>query len=97
LVESTIALFLEEYPKMLSRIRAAVSRGSGPELERAAHTLRAALGIFSATAALELTNRLESLGAEGRMANAQTLADELEQELERLKPELAELRMECVV
>jgi PAS domain S-box-containing protein len=97
LVESTITLFLEEYPQQLSRIHAAVTRGNGGELERAAHMLKASVGIFSDGAAVELTNRLESLGAEGRLADAQTLADELERELERLRPALAELRMECVV
>ena len=33
--------------------------------------------------------------AEGRLDEARTLADELERELERLRPALAELRMEC--
>jgi len=94
-VESTITLFLEEYPLQLSNIHAAVTRRNGGELQRAAHMLRASVAIFSDGAAVELTNRLESLGAEGRLADAQTLADELERELERLKPALAELRMEC--
>ena len=95
LVESTIAMFLEEYPQQLSRIHDAVTSGNGAELERAAHLLRASVGIFSFGAAVELTNRLESFGAQGRLADAQTLADELERELERLRPALAELRMEC--
>jgi len=91
-----ITLFLEEYPQQLWRIHDAVTGGNGGELQRAAHMLKASVGIFSDGAAVELTNRLESLGAEGRLADAQTLADELERELERLRPALAELRMECV-
>jgi CheY-like chemotaxis protein/HPt (histidine-containing phosphotransfer) domain-containing protein len=95
LVESTIAMFLEEYPKQLSKIHAAVALGNGAELERAAHLLRASIGIFSAGVAMELTSRLELLGAEGSLAEARTLADDLERELERLRPALAEFRMEC--
>jgi PAS domain S-box-containing protein len=94
LVESTIAMFLEEYPLQLSKIQAAVTRGDSAELERAAHILKGSVGIFSGGAAVELSNRLESLGAQDRMADARTLADELERELERLRPALAELRME---
>jgi CheY-like chemotaxis protein/HPt (histidine-containing phosphotransfer) domain-containing protein len=97
LMEATIAMFLEEYPKQLLKIRAAVTHGNGAELERAAHVLRGSVGIFSAGAAMELSNRLESLGAEGRMADVPTVADELERALERLRTALTELRMECAV
>ena len=55
-------LFLEDCPKMLEEIQAAVAAGCAVDLHRAAHTLKGSLGYLGARAAEALAGQLETLG-----------------------------------
>lgn len=85
------ALFLEDYPKMLEEIRFAVRDSQADALYRAAHSLKGSLGYLGAAPAEALVRQLESLGRAGELGEAPTLLAELELELARLRPAVAEL------
>ncbi len=87
-------LFLEECPQSLSTIREAVLRRDAKELERSAHTLKSAVGNFAAQKAMEAALELETMARDGDLNEAEKAYQALEQEIERLKPVLANLRQD---
>jgi signal transduction histidine kinase/DNA-binding response OmpR family regulator len=87
-------LFLEECPQSLCTIREAVLRRDAKELERSAHTLKSAVGNFAAQKAVEAALELETMARDGDLNEAEKAYQALEQEIERLKPVLANLRQD---
>jgi HPt (histidine-containing phosphotransfer) domain-containing protein len=84
-------LFLGDCARLVSAIEAAVACRDGQALERAAHALRSAIGNFGAQAAFEAALKLETMGREGHVAEAEEAYAALERQVERLKPALAHL------
>ncbi|MGD0920158.1 MAG: PAS domain S-box protein [Terriglobia bacterium] len=84
-------LFLGDCARLVSAIEAAVAGRDSEALERAAHALRSAIGNFDAQAALEAALKLEIMGREGHVAEAEEACAALERQVERLKPALAHL------
>ncbi len=87
-------LFLEDCPKLLAQIRAAVSGGDARSLEYAAHTLKGSVANFGADAARDAAFRLEALGRAGDMTPAPDAYSALEQEIQRFTQELGTLSRE---
>lgn len=87
-------LFLQNYPPLLGAICDGVSRGDAPALERAAHTFKGAVSNFAAPAATAAALRLEQMGREGVLRQAEAGCAALEAEMERLKPLLREICQE---
>jgi CheY-like chemotaxis protein/HPt (histidine-containing phosphotransfer) domain-containing protein len=84
-------LLLEESPKMLAAVQAAVSEGDARRLERAAHSLKGAVSTFAAHAAVEAAVRLERLGRAGDLAEAPQACAALEAQIEKLRTALQSL------
>jgi CheY-like chemotaxis protein/nitrogen-specific signal transduction histidine kinase/HPt (histidine-containing phosphotransfer) domain-containing protein len=84
-------IFLEEYPKELAAIAAAIDRGDAPGLLQVAHTLKGELSTFAARAPFETALRLENMGRQGDLAAAPAARSALSEELVRLRPHLAAL------
>lgn len=76
-------LFLEDCPKLLADIRAAVSSEDAQGLEHAAHTLKGSVANFGAEAARQAALRLEALGRAGDLSPAHEAYSALEQEIGR--------------
>ncbi|MBI3248280.1 MAG: response regulator [Deltaproteobacteria bacterium] len=89
LLAELAGLFLEEYPKMLSAIQTGVATNDTQAVHHAAHTLKGAVGNFSAKTVVEAARVLEDMGRRGDLSNAATAVAALEQELARLRPVLA--------
>jgi len=89
-----IELFLEDCPKILSEMQTALARLDGQALAAAAHTMKGAVGNFSARAAADAALRLETLARNGNLTQAQEAYAALEREIERLKPALIALGKE---
>jgi signal transduction histidine kinase/DNA-binding response OmpR family regulator len=87
-------LFLADSARLLSAVEEAVARGDAKALERAAHALKSSVGNFAAHAAFQAAARLEMLGRQGDLAEAQEAYAALEQEIERLRPALLNLQRE---
>jgi two-component system, sensor histidine kinase and response regulator len=92
LLAQVAGLFLDESPKQLADLRAAVARGDCLVMQRLAHTLRGSVGVFGARAACEAAQRLETMAKERDATHAQQAYDALEQAVARLKPGLIALK-----
>ena len=84
-------LFLEESPRFVKEIQAAVESGDTQTLTYAAHTLKGSVGNFAATEAAEAARQLEQMGRKGDLEGADMELANLEAALARLTPALTEL------
>ncbi len=87
-------LLENESPKLLQQLRTAVAQADVNGLERAAHTLKGALGSLAATAAFNVAQELEAVARQGDVARAESLAVALEKEIELLRPALEQFSVE---
>jgi CheY-like chemotaxis protein len=94
LLKEIAALFLENSPEYLSRIRQALADRDSRALGRAAHALKGSVGNLAARAAFKAASRLEEMGEKGDLAESQEAYAALEQEIERLRLALAAFRKE---
>ena len=83
-------MFFAECPKLMQQIREHIAGADGPELRRAAHTLRGSAQVFGAEATAEAAHRLEEIGREEAFADAGEALALLEDEVARLLPALRE-------
>ncbi len=91
LLAEMAALFAQDAEMLLDEVRKAVAAGDVGRIERASHRLKGTLLTFGAGPAAEAALALESLGRSGEVSGAEPALAALEAELERLRPELAEL------
>jgi CheY-like chemotaxis protein len=95
LLKEIAAMFLEQCPSLVARVREAVAMKDPVQIERAAHTIKGSVGNFAAKAAFEAAQRLEKVGRDGTLDEAEAAKAMLENELERLKPALVALGREA--
>ena len=81
-------MFFAECPKLMQQIREHIASADGPELRRAAHTLKGSAHVFGAEEAAEAAHRLEEIGREEAFADATEALALLEDEVARLLPAL---------
>ncbi len=81
-------MFFVECPKLMQQIREHIASAAGPELRRAAHTLKGSAHVFGAGEAAEAAQRLEEIGREAAFADAAEALSLLEDEVARLLPAL---------
>jgi two-component system, sensor histidine kinase and response regulator len=92
LLVEIIEVFLDDSPRLLSRIREALKREDLKLLEQAAHTLKGSVGNFCAPVAYAAALKLEKIGREGNVEKAQEARIDLEEAMEQLRPALQLLR-----
>jgi two-component system, sensor histidine kinase and response regulator len=88
LLREIILAFLEEGPRLIKEIRAAVAAGDADALRRAAHTLKGSMRYFGASRSFDRAYELETLAYRKQLDEAPTRAAELEIEVGRLIPAL---------
>jgi two-component system, sensor histidine kinase and response regulator len=91
LLKEIAALFIEEYPKVLTELRAAAVRRDSRGVERAAHGLKGSVANFGAQAAVDAASELEHMGRAGDLSRVGEAIDALARALDALHPELKEL------
>jgi two-component system sensor histidine kinase/response regulator len=84
LLADVLEMFLEECPRMMQEIRAALAAADAPTLRRAAHSMKGALLNISAAPAAAEAERLEELGREARLAESAGVLERLQAEIDRL-------------
>ncbi|HZN02845.1 MAG TPA: ATP-binding protein [Candidatus Polarisedimenticolia bacterium] len=84
LLSDLVRAFLTTAPLQLRAIDAALERGEGSAIVRAANTLRGSIGTFGALPAVQVLGRLEVLGGLGDLASARQVRSDLEREMDRL-------------
>lgn len=94
LLQEIIGLFFDEIPGLLSTIQETITHYDARGLERAAHTLKGAVGNFNAKGAHGAALRLEMMGRSGDLTNVKEAYSELEKEVTHLGDALTVLREE---
>jgi two-component system sensor histidine kinase/response regulator len=91
LLREIASLFLEEYPKTMAEIRAALEEGDALALERGAHSLKGSVGNFGAASAVQAALRLEMVGRSRDLSAAGQAYSDLVRALDSLRPALTAL------
>lgn len=90
-VRDLARLCLEECPRLLADIQGAIDRADARGLKLAAHALNGSVANFGAAAVCAAAGRLECLGRDGTVAGADEAYRQLDHEIRRVGPLLAEL------
>ncbi len=83
-------IFIEDCPNLVGSVRDALEADDAAALSDAAHALKGSVAVFAADAALDLAAKLERQGRTGALGDARAMVEELEVEVARLLPELAD-------
>jgi CheY-like chemotaxis protein len=94
LLRDLVDLFLEECPRLVDEIRVALDRKDAKALQRGAHSLKGSTSNLAAKMASEAALKLETLAQAGDLVHAESVLQELECQLLRLKPALLAVRAE---
>jgi len=79
-----VAMFIQDYPPMMSDIKAALQSQDAPTLMRSGHALKGMLGNFQATTGMQLAYRLEEMGRQAVFDGADRTYQKLSAELTKL-------------
>jgi signal transduction histidine kinase/DNA-binding response OmpR family regulator len=90
-LKELVELFALECPKLMKTVRAAITGDNASELQRAAHTLKGSIQFFGIKRPAAAALRLESMGREENLSEAEDAWLVLVQEIERLMPMLNDL------
>jgi HPt (histidine-containing phosphotransfer) domain-containing protein len=88
LLKDLVDLFLEECPHLLDEIKVALDEKDTKGAERGAHSLRGSVANLAAKSATEAALKVERHAKDGDWVQAARGLEELECQLERLKPAL---------
>jgi two-component system, sensor histidine kinase and response regulator len=91
LLRELVAIFFEESPKSLARIKDAVINNQSRALEQEAHTLKGSVGNFEAGQAAAAAFKLEQMGRSEELAGAEEALADLEKELARVRDFLSQI------
>jgi len=96
LMRQVVGLFLVECPGQMSAIRAAVEHSDAGAIKLAAHSLKGSLSNFAAPGAFRAAQRLEGIGHEGNLSQAEEAFRLLEEQISLLHAAMADLDAKCV-
>ncbi|AKT36039.1 hybrid sensor histidine kinase/response regulator [Chondromyces crocatus] len=94
LLQELVEVFLEERPRWMVEVDAALVAGDAKRLQRAAHTVKGSVDNFGATATWSAALRLEQLARAGELGAAPEAAATLHASLGRLATDLRALLTE---
>jgi len=92
-LQAVLALFTEECPKLMEGIQQAIAKGDSATLQRLAHTLKGTIQIFGVERPAATALRMETLGREENLPDAEGLWPELVKEIDQLKTMLDDLAL----
>ena len=90
-MKELVELFAAECPKLMRKMRDAITNNAPSELQRAAHTLKGSVQIFGVKRPAAAAFRLETMGRDGNLTGAEEAWSALVKEIEKLMPMLADL------
>lgn len=85
LLKKLIRIMLRDYPTQLKVIEDAIKDKNSPLLEESAHSFKGAIGNFAADKAYKLAYRLEEMGKENNLKEAERVFSQLKKEMEELE------------
>jgi PAS domain S-box-containing protein len=91
LLRELVRLFLEDCPKRVADLRAAVAAGERVRIERSSHAIKGSVATLGAGIARDLAANLERSAREGHLADVPALLRALEAELDRVSHALRQI------
>jgi two-component system, sensor histidine kinase and response regulator len=91
LLRELVAIFVEDCPKWMTDIRAAIKRGDALGLRYSAHQLRGSVSNFGTPAAYQSACQLEQAAGAGDLTWAADIYSSLDRAIHRFQEELAQL------
>lgn len=91
ILSEMLDVFLEIIPGQLERVRIAVEEGNAKSLMESAHTLKGSLATITAYDVSRTVARLEAMGREKRIENADELYRDIARRTGELIPEIKKL------
>jgi PAS domain S-box-containing protein len=88
LLRNIVKTFGEDCPRMMGRIRSALTTHDAVALADAAHALKGSIGNFGSSAALDTTREIEKLARQGKLDGAWEIYATLEDQIALLLPDL---------
>lgn len=90
LLRGMVGYFLEDAPRLLDELERSLGKSEGPEVQRAAHSLKGLVANFGAPLVHQLAYRMETLARDGNLGEASNLfpqfAEQVRQISEALRP-----------
>jgi CheY-like chemotaxis protein/HPt (histidine-containing phosphotransfer) domain-containing protein len=86
-----VEIFADESAQLLARIRDSIANKQAPRLRQAAHSLKGAIAVFGADAAVAAAQTLEDIGQEANLEGAEEAATVLARELDQMRHALEEM------
>jgi two-component system, sensor histidine kinase and response regulator len=93
LLHEIIAIFLDEYPRLLAGIGSSLESRDARALERSAHTIKGSVSNFGARSATQAAQDLELIGRRSDFDCAPGAVETLKSELEALHSALTRLQV----
>ena len=90
-LQETVNMLLEDYPPMLEKIRKALQSGDAADLRRTAHALKGMVGNFQAKTAAQAAFKLEEMGRQKELSDAEQAYDALVNEMDRFKQSICKM------
>lgn len=84
LLAELIEVFAKETPALLAQLREAIDQGDAAEVQRIAHTIKGSARVFGAEAVATVAERLEAMGREAELNEADEAMKALDVQAERL-------------
>ncbi len=91
LMKELVGVYLATCPRIIAELRQAVVRRDGPLVQRTAHTLKGMVGQLGAKTAYAAALRMEALGRERDLSQADAACAALEDALDRVQPAVVRL------
>ena len=85
LLDELLNMFIADYPKKIEEIEKAIKNKNFEMLREIAHSLKGASGNLGLTEIYELCLKLENMGKEKDLSNAEDVLDRLKEELSKLR------------
>ena len=95
LLREVIGIFLADCPGKLAELRAAIIAGDPDRIANSSHSLRGSVATFGAQKAVEVAQKLESMGRQGQLQGAAEAFSVLEREMALVTSALAEIAKEA--
>jgi len=92
LLRTMVKTFSHDCPKMMARIRTALTTRDARALVEVAHALKGAVGNFGPSSAFETARQIEKKAREGKLDGAWELYATLEEDIAKLLPALHSIR-----
>jgi len=94
IIKELVDIYFIDAPVMLSEIKQSIEKNDSQALDKSAHALKGAVGVFQAPKAIEAALALERLGKANSFDGVENALANLEKEMSRLDEALSRFRQE---